>query len=569
MPFSSPLRFVLALAGSCLLSSPVVASEVEVAGPYLAARSADFASDFTQASHWLGLALEQDPTNAALLESLVVALTGEGQVEKAVPVAQRLLALGEPAPITSTLVLAGLFHAQDFPRLLRELPEAQIGPGSLINQLLLGWAQIGAGSMSEGTASFDGLNKMAGMEMFGKYHKALALGMVGDFEAAEALMADDKNALMTTRRAAFARVQVLSQLERFADAQKLLDDSFGTLPDPEIAVLRAALEAREPLPFTTLRTPMDGAAEVFHMMSVIMQGEAPDTQTLLQSRIAEYLRPDHIDALLMSASLLENLKQVDLAIAAYDRVPAEDAAYLAAQSGRVSALYRLDRKEEAVTAMTELAAQFPRYVSVYVGLGDLLRRDERFGESAAAYSRAIELLGKPEPRHWTLFYSRGIAWEQAKEFGKAEPDLRKALELNPGQPEVLNYLGYSLLDRNMKIDEAIAMIEEAVRKRPRDGYIIDSLAWGLFLTGRYDEAVKHMETASLLMPVDPVVTDHLGDVYWAVGRKVEAQFQWRRALSFAPVEKDAERIRKKLAQGLDAVLADEDLPSLEARRAKP
>ncbi|MFC0282011.1 tetratricopeptide repeat protein [Falsigemmobacter intermedius] len=564
----SSLRFVLALAGASLLPLSALPAKAEVAGPYLAARSADIASDFREASHWLGLALEHDPANVTLLESLVVALTGEGEVARAVPVAERLAGLGEAAPITTTVIIAGKFAAQDYAALLSDLPAAQIGPGNLVNQLLLGWAHIGAGSMSEGIAAFDALNKAAGMELFGLYHKALALAMAGDFEGAAELMADEKNALFSTRRGTFARIEVLSQLDRFDEAKGLLDAGFGDRTDPEIATLRARLDKREALPFETVRTAQDGAAEVFHILAGLMQGEAPDSETLIQSRLSEYLRPDHTDATLLTASVLENLGRYELAVEAYDRIPAANPSYLAAQTGRVTALYQSDRKAEAVAGMTELVKAYPKYLSVHVGLGDLLRREERYGEAAAAYSRAIELLGRPEPAHWALYYSRGIAWEQAKEFGKAEPDFRKALELNPGQPEVLNYLGYSLLDRNMKIEEAIGMIEEAVRKRPRDGYIIDSLAWGLFLTGRYEEAVQHMETASLLMPVDPIVTDHLGDVYWAVGRHSEARFQWRRALSFEPTEKDANRIRRKLEVGLDQVLVEEKLPTLDARRVK-
>src|SRR5690606_16508477 len=124
--------------------------------------SADMASDFREASHWLGLALEQDPANVSLLESLVVALTGEGEVAKAVPVAERLEALGQTAPITATVRIAGMFAEQNYQPLLTQLPVAQIGPGNLVNQLLLGWAHIGAGSMSDGIAAFDALNKTAG-----------------------------------------------------------------------------------------------------------------------------------------------------------------------------------------------------------------------------------------------------------------------------------------------------------------------------------------------------------------------------------------------------------------------
>jgi len=152
-------------------------------------------------------------------------------------------------------------------------------------------------------------------------------------------------------------------------------------------------------------------------------------------------------------------------------------------------------------------------------------------------------------------------------WDKAETDFRAALDLNPDQPQVLNYLGYSLVEKQDKLDEALDMIKRAVAARPDSGYIVDSLGWVLYRLGRYDEAVGHMENAVELMPVDAVVNDHLGDVFWAVGRKREAEFQGKRALSFvdpddASAEADPERIRRKLEVGLDKVLAEEGAPPL-------
>ena len=124
---------------------------------------------------------------------------------------------------------------------------------------------------------------------------------------------------------------------------------------------------------------------------------------------------------------------------------------------------------------------------------------------------------------------------------------------------MLNYLGYSLVERGEKLDEALGMLETAAAARPDSGAIVDSLGWVLFRLGRYEEAVGLLEAAAALEPVDAVVNDHLGDVYWAVGRSIEAQFQWHRALSFDPIETDAARIRDKLDRGLDMVLIDEGL----------
>lgn len=566
MPLSCPIRPVLILAGALAFLSPLPA-RADFAGAYLAARSADMAGDYALARDYLTRALTADPSNPGLLDGLVSAQVGAGDVAGAVPVARRLVSLGGNSQAAAMVMLADMLAREDYAQVLKDLEgDAQL-VGPLVDRLVEGWAHLGAGSMAPALEAFGALAANDALEAFGLYHKALALAMVGDLEGAEVLFADESNGLMGTRQAIFGHVQVLSQLGRTDDALAELDAAFGTGSDPELDALRAGLRAGA-VPFDIARTVKDGMAEVFHLMAVVLQGEAPDSQTLLHARIAEFLRPDHRDAVLLTAAVLDRMAQGELALAAYGRIPESSPAYLVAASGKAQVLYRLDRKDEAIAAQTDLVARYGQYLTVHVGLGDMLRREERFADAAAAYTRGIDLLPTPEEQHWALFYSRGIAWERAKEWDKAEPDFRKALALNPDQPQVLNYLGYSLLDMNRNIDEALAMIEKAVAQRPDDGYIVDSLAWGLFLTGRYDEALGHMERASLLMPVDPIVTDHLGDVYWAVGRKREAEFQWHRALSFDPEEKDAVRIRRKLEIGLDAVLAEEGLPALSDRGKK-
>ena len=164
---------------------------------------------------------------------------------------------------------------------------------------------------------------------------------------------------------------------------------------------------------------------------------------------------------------------------------------------------------------------------------------------------------EPGPQHWAFYYARAIARERQNHWPDAEADFRFALKLFPDQPLVLNYLGYSLVEKQQNLPEAQAMIEKAVAQRPDDGYITDSLAWVLYRVGKFEEAVEPMERAVELLPVDPVLNDHLGDVLWMVGRKREAEFQWKRSLSFGPDEPGAERIRHKLDVGLDVVLAEE------------
>jgi len=288
----------------------------------------------------------------------------------------------------------------------------------------------------------------------------------------------------------------------------------------------------------------------------------------LYSRTAEYLRDDHIDALLLSAGLLEQMEQFELATKTYARVAADDPAYHAAELGRAEALRRADKPDAAIEVLQALTKSHGDLPIVHSSLGDALRSQEDYEGAVASYDAALALYdGAAERTQWFIYYARGISHERLSDWPKAEADFRKALELNPDQPQVLNYLGYSLVEKQVKLDEALDMIERAVAARPDSGYIVDSLGWVLFRLGRYEEAVGHMERATELMPIDPIVNDHLGDVYWSVGRHLEARFQWKRALSFvdygdASQEADPVRIRRKLEVGLDQVLQEEGAPPL-------
>jgi Flp pilus assembly protein TadD len=137
-----------------------------------------------------------------------------------------------------------------------------------------------------------------------------------------------------------------------------------------------------------------------------------------------------------------------------------------------------------------------------------------------------------------------------KNWPPAEADLKKALELYPDQPLVLNYLGYSWIDQGIQLDEGMRLIERAVAVKPDDGYIVDSLGWAHYKRGNYAEAVRYLERAVELRPDDPVLNDHLGDALWKVGREREAKFQWDQSLSLKPEPEDALKTRRKLEEGL-------------------
>ena len=265
--------------------------------------------------------------------------------------------------------------------------------------------------------------------------------------------------------------------------------------------------------------------------------------------------------------MLENEEQYALANEALAGVSEDSPWYVTTEIRRANTQRAAGDPEGGIATLTALAAGDKDGIEVDSALGDALRMAERFPEAVVAYTRAIDRIDEPMPPHWILFYTRGISNERAGDWPAAEADFREALKLEPDQPLVLNYLGYSMVEKGENLDEALAMIQKAVKGQPDDGYITDSLGWVYYRLGRYQDAVAPMLRAVELTPDDPVINDHLGDVLWMVGRKREAEFQWRRALSFGPADDlDMDRIRKKLDVGLDAVLKTEPK---ELRPARP
>ncbi len=557
-------RLLAVFLGTAVLALSPVAALAEVppngtdqAGAYLAARQAASESDFAAAALWHDKALATDPNNPVLLEGAVTAYLAMGDIAKAAAYGHTLMEGGAKNQIAYLSVLASDALDGDFAKILADQAAGNT-VGTLTDQLIVAWAKVGTGKMTQALADFDTVIKSSGTGAFGLYHKALALASTGDFEGADRLLSGpDSAAVMQLRRAVLARVQVLSQLERNPEAVALIDQAFGTHPDAGMADLRRRLAAGEPVPFDAARNATEGLAEVFFTLATALNANADQTYVLLYTRVAAALRPDHVDALLMSANILGGLHQYDLASAAFAQIPNTDPAYISARIGQADATLQAGQTDASVALLRSLAAEKPQDESVQTALGDALRRQGHCDQAILSYDAALALVPKLAPGNWPMLYKRAGCHVVQNDWAKAEADFRAALDLSPNEPRLLNELGYTWVDRGEHLDEALAMIQRAVAASPDVGYIVDSLAWAYFRLDRYQDAVAPQEKASKLMPVDPIVTDHLGDIYWMVGRKREARYQWHRALSFKPDDIDKPRILRKLDVGLDAVLAEE------------
>ena len=234
-------------------------------------------------------------------------------------------------------------------------------------------------------------------------------------------------------------------------------------------------------------------------------------------------------------------KQYQNAINAYEQTPPGSALRVNADTEIAVNLQRMERTKEAQEKLKAIVARDPKNYDALVTLGNVYRSNEKFALASETYSAALALLAKLEKDHWRVLYYRGIAYERQKIWDKAETDFRKALSLSPDEPLVLNYLGYSMIEKKINLSEALKMVKKAVELKPNDGYIVDSLGWAYFQLGDYEEAAIQIERAVDLNPADPIIGEHLGDAYWRVGRTLEAKFQWQHAKDNGPEPDDLKR----------------------------
>lgn len=548
-----------ALVWAVLVSAPGLAA-ASPSGAYLAAMQADLRNDYVAAAEYYGRALVQDGDNPALLQNAAVMEVAAGDVAAARPLADRLAEAMPDSQVAALIRVADALAEADYDAADRLLDEAGEAVNPLLGGLLAGWIAVGRQDFDAAVAAFDDMDANEALAAYGQYHKALALAFAGDFVSAERILAGDEESgpLHLNRGALIAHAEILAQIDREDEALAILDEALaGGIPDAAIADLRNRLAAGEQVAFSRIADALNGAAESYRTLADALDTRDSERISLVHARLAAHIRPDMIEAHLLAAELLEAQDRYALATEALSRVPASSPWFVTAEVRRANTQREAGEPEAGVATLAALAESHPDQIEVHSAHGDALRAEERFAEAAEAYSRAIELIDTPQQAHWVIFYTRGIAHERAGDWEAAEADFRQALELQPDQPLVLNYLGYSLVERRENLDEALDMIERAVAGQPDDGYITDSLGWVLYRLGRYEEAVPHMLRAVELTPDDAIINDHLGDVLWMVGRKREAEFQWRRALSLGPADDlDMDRVRRKIEVGLDAVLEE-------------
>jgi len=524
-------------------------------GSYLAARVARGQHDTRTAAGYYRAALARDPGNDVLIENSFLMELVEGNWARAEELARELVRLHPTHRNAHAFMGLVDFKAKRYEASLEHFKAAASNPiGELTSTLAQAWVYQAQGKTQEALATLDSPKQPEWAQYYLRYHRALLADQAGRTAEARAayerIPKNDQRSLRITL--AFAQHAAHTGDTRLALSMlKAHFEKSKSEGHPVARALQERIEAGE-RPELLISSATEGLAESFYGVGEALASEGGVSFGAAYLQFALYLVPDFTNALAALANAYETTKRYEDAIAAYDRIPKGTPLEVSIEVRKAFNLNQLERVDEAQKLLEELARRHPRDIRPLDALGSIMRGHKRFAEAVDYYTRAIALIDKPEQKHWTYFYARGTSYERMKKWPLAEADLQRALQLGGDQALVLNYLGYSWIDQNRNLKRGMALIEKAVKQKPDDGYIVDSLGWAHYRLGNYKEATKHLERAVELRPEDPVLNDHLGDAYWRVGREREARFQWEQALTLKPEPEDAEKIRKKLQKGLPA-----------------
>ncbi len=546
------------------------------AGAFLAARTAETDRDYPNAVKFYKKALEFTPNELELQQRLMIALFMNGEFDEGADLAKTLES--DPAVERVTSVALGFRAIRDGDHADALKHFKYEGPNDLdrlMNQLLIAWAMVGDGKGKEALKLVQDLEGPSWYGIFRNYNAGVIAAQIGDIDAARKALTEtvtDRNGGATAPDTFARAVIALATLEAGAgNKQKALDalaagDELITNFAP-FKALRDDIEAgRQPKP--VVANAAQGAAGVLFSIGGALNREGAEDTVMLYLQLSHALDKDAADTLVLLGGIAENAKQPEKAIAFYRQVPETSPMRRVSELQLGLTLAETGKVKEAREHLQGLIASDPNDIRSYLAYGSVLSDAKDYAAMAENYDKAVEIIGQtPARNHWSVFFQRGIAYERLKKWDKAEPNFNKALELNPEQPQVLNYLGYSWVDMNRNLQQGLEMIKKAVELRPDDGYIVDSLGWAYYRLGRFDEAVVELERAIELRAGDATINDHLGDAYWRVGRKLEATYQWKRALASEPEEAEVPKIQAKINKGLPPIEAD--AAKVEAKPDEP
>ncbi len=297
----------------------------------------------------------------------------------------------------------------------------------------------------------------------------------------------------------------------------------------------------------------DIIAEFFFIISNFLAADENFEESNFYSNISNYLNPRfyfNLTHLLSNHYESGNFKKTKQLLENFNE---EDEIYYWFKLKKIAQI--IENEKSSNESLSYIEERFKNYINpsvkIIYDMANIYKRSREFEKSIKYYSLVLEKLDSSSEAYADVLYNRGASYERLGKDENSDIDLLKSLSIKPNDPYILNYLGYSWLERNYKIQEAIQMLDKAYNIKKNDPFIIDSVGWGYYLIGDFINAEKFLRKAIQLMPKDPIVNDHYGDVLWRLNRKLQAKYYWESALKSKDSENEMKKnISKKLINGL-------------------
>ena len=516
------------------------------AGHFLAARQALYFNDIDQSANFFLETLRDDSDNADLLRQTFMTQYYQGNILRAAALGRQMEQLNVSNAFSTEPATAIAIQDKDWQAVMVLADTmSEHAPSHQIAALIKAWALVATG---QGDAGITHLTKArdddeeagAAPTLYVELYAALMAEHLGQTD--EAVRRGLQ--LVEAPISPLTALHLAKLLARNGEQQAAetlvglrLNANFNSMT---IASL-LALEAQGQPP-SLLTNTVHGIID----FSLLAQDQSEQQTLAARLQLARFLDPDNDLARLLLAQ--QQIKITNYSDAIYNLSAIDDNGPFGqpAMIALSNIANENGRFQKAVSILQKAVAINPDDGYLYKLLGDSHRRNADYRNSRKAYETSYEMGHNTSNLHRNL----GITLEHLDQTQAAEKHLKTALEMNPDDAFALNYLGYWWADQGRNLDEAIALIERAVKLRPDSGHFVDSLGWVHFRLGDAKTAVQFLEQATELEPADFEITGHLGDVYWYLGRRNEARFKWRLAISLAKTETERDKFRKRIKNGL-------------------
>lgn len=527
-------------------------------GAYLAGRVAHLRRNFNKAADYYIQALNDDPKNQDLISRLYVILASQGRIEEAAKYARQSLKNGDNNNFTYIIIAVEEMKKGQFQNVNTTINKLD-GPvyKQFIIPLMSAWAYAGLNDHDKAMKALSGISKEKSFKALYHFHA----GMLNDYfdRKDEAQKHYEIIVNEETLEMSFRALQVITNfylrtgqkdkavaLSQKYNDEKLMADMLRRLDNN---VAKADPEKTQKI----IDNPNKGMSEaLFSIAATLRQGASGIDIAHIFICLSIYSNQDYDLAKLLLADILENREMYEEANEIYEQIPESSEAYYSVQVKKANNLVALQDYPGAELLLKSLALETPNNYQLLLDLGDVLRIRNKQEEAVKYYEYAIKSVPQIESQHWILYYALGISYERSGQWKKAEQNLKTAIDLSQNHYLVLNYLGYSWIKRGENIEEAFGMIVDAYNQSPNDGNIADSLGWAFYILGMYNNAIVYLEKANQMEPANALISDHLGDAYWFGGRRNEARFQWKHALTLEDEsgEVDRKATKRKIRDGL-------------------